>query len=41
VEIVGPAPTQLNPDKTTTPLTETATTPPFHPSPKVSVRRIV
>ena len=41
VELVGPAPVQLKFDKTTTPLTETATVPPFQPSPKVSVLRIV
>ena len=41
VEEVGPAPTQLKLDKTVIPLTETATVPPFQPSPKVSVRRIV
>jgi hypothetical protein len=41
VELVGPNPTQLKLDKTVTPLTETATVPPFHPSPKVSVRLIV
>jgi hypothetical protein len=41
VEFVGPNPTQLKLDKTVTPLTETATVPPFQPSPKVSVRRIV
>ena len=34
---VGPYPAQLKLDKTVTPLTETATVPPFQPSPHVSV----
>ena len=41
VEEVGPYPEQLKLDKTVTPLTETATVPPFQPSPQVSVRCMV
>jgi hypothetical protein len=41
VEEVGPYPEQLKLDKTVTPLTETATVPPFQPSPHVSVRCMV
>jgi hypothetical protein len=41
VEEVGPAPVQDSPVKTATPLTDTATVPPFQPSPHVSVLRMV